>query len=102
MRLTSTLEIVPHTMSVADMLAKGTAIILSGGPSSVYEEARPPSIPRSSSKRACPGYLLRLQTMAHALGTVERTGTREYGRTEATVSAGSCLFDGTPTTRSCG
>ena len=30
-------EIVPHTMSVADMLAKEpAAIILSGGPSSVY------------------------------------------------------------------
>ena len=35
-------EIVPHTMSVADMLAKEpAAIILSGGPSSVYEEGAP-------------------------------------------------------------
>lgn len=35
-------EIVPHTMSVADMLAKEpAAIILSGGPSSVYQEGAP-------------------------------------------------------------
>ena len=35
-------EIVPSTMPVADMLAKRPrAIILSGGPSSVYEEGAP-------------------------------------------------------------
>src|SRR5512144_2194474 len=35
-------EIVPHSMSVADMLAKEpAAIVLSGGPSSVYEAGAP-------------------------------------------------------------
>ena len=35
-------EIVPHTMSVSDILAKGPkAIILSGGPESVYEPGAP-------------------------------------------------------------
>ena len=35
-------EIVPHTMSVADMLAKQpAAIVLSGGPSSVYADGAP-------------------------------------------------------------
>ena len=35
-------EIVPHTMPVADMLARHTAaIILSGGPSSVYADGAP-------------------------------------------------------------
>ena len=35
-------EIVPHTMPVAEMLAKNPrAIILSGGPSSVYADGAP-------------------------------------------------------------
>ena len=35
-------EVVPHSMPVADMLAKEpAAVILSGGPSSVYEEGAP-------------------------------------------------------------
>ena len=92
-------EIVPHTMSVADMLAKEpAAIILSGGPSSVYEEGAP-SVDPAIFEAGVPvlGICYGFQTMAHALGgTVGRTGTREYGHTEATVSAGSCLFDGIP------
>ncbi|MBS4999235.1 MAG: glutamine-hydrolyzing GMP synthase [Actinomyces sp.] len=92
-------EIVPHTMSVADMLAKEpAAIILSGGPSSVYEEGAP-SVDPAIFEAGVPvlGICYGFQTMAHALGgTVGRTGTREYGHTEATVSAGSCLFGGTP------
>lgn len=92
-------EIVPHTMSVEDMLAKEpAAIILSGGPSSVYEEGAP-SVDPAIFEAGVPvlGICYGFQTMAHALGgTVGRTGTREYGHTEATVSTGSCLFDGTP------
>ena len=92
-------EIVPHTMSVADMLAKEpSAIILSGGPSSVYEEGAP-SVDPAIFEAGVPvlGICYGFQTMAHALGgTVGRTGTREYGHTEATVAGDSCLFDGTP------
>ncbi|MBS6968046.1 MAG: glutamine-hydrolyzing GMP synthase [Actinomyces sp.] len=92
-------EIVPHTMSVADMLAKEpAAIILSGGPSSVYEEGAP-SVDPAIFEAGVPvlGICYGFQTMAHALGgTVGRTGTREYGHTEATVAKDSCLFDGTP------
>ena len=92
-------EIVPHTMSVADMLAKEpAAIILSGGPSSVYEEGAP-SVDPAIFEAGVPvlGICYGFQTMAHALGgKVGRTGTREYGHTEATVAGDSCLFAGTP------
>ncbi len=92
-------EIVPHTMSVANMLAKEpAAIILSGGPSSVYEEGAP-SVDPAIFEAGVPvlGICYGFQTMAHALGgTVGRTGTREYGHTEATVAGDSCLFAGTP------
>lgn len=92
-------EIVPHTMPVADMLAKNpAAIILSGGPSSVYEEGAP-SIDPAIFEAGVPllGICYGFQTMAAALGgTVGRTGTREYGHTDASVGASSCLFAGTP------
>ncbi|WP_022868667.1 glutamine-hydrolyzing GMP synthase [Schaalia vaccimaxillae] len=92
-------EIVPHTMSVADMLAKDpAAIILSGGPSSVYEDGAP-SIDPAVFEAGVPvlGICYGFQTMANALGgTVGRTGTREYGHTDASVAGASCLFDGTP------
>ena len=92
-------EIVPHTMSVADMLEKDpAAIILSGGPSSVYEEGAP-SIDPAIFDVGVPllGICYGFQTMAAVLGgTVGRTGTREYGHTDASVGASSCLFAGTP------
>ena len=92
-------EIVPHTMGVADMLAKDpAAIILSGGPSSVYE-AGAPSVDPAVFEAGVPvlGICYGFQAMAHALGgTVARTGTREYGHTDAAVQEGSCLFGGTP------
>lgn len=92
-------EIVPHTMPVADMLAKNpAAIILSGGPSSVYEEGAP-SIDPAIFDAGVPllGICYGFQTMAAVLGgTVGRTGTREYGHTDACVGASSCLFAGTP------
>lgn len=91
-------EIVPHTMSVEEMLAKKpAAIILSGGPSSVYADGAP-SIDPTIFDSGVPilGICYGFQVMAQSLGgTVSRTGTREYGHTDAQVKAGSCLFDGT-------
>ena len=92
-------EIVPHTMSAADMLAKRpAAIILSGGPASVYADGAPSFDPEVFDAGVpvlgiCYGF----QTMAAALGgTVGHTGTREYGHTDAEVVGESCLFAGTP------
>ncbi|MFC0600126.1 glutamine-hydrolyzing GMP synthase [Streptomyces palmae] len=93
-------EIVPSTMPVAEMLAKNPkAIILSGGPSSVYAEEAP-SLDRSLFESGVPifGMCYGFQLMATTLGgTVDNTGAREYGRTQLTVSKNSStLFEGTP------
>ncbi|MFE4535033.1 glutamine-hydrolyzing GMP synthase [Streptomyces scopuliridis] len=97
-------EIVPSSMPVAEMLAKKPrAIILSGGPSSVYAE-NAPSVDRSLFEAGVPvfGMCYGFQLMATSLGgTVDNTGAREYGRTELRVSqTGSTLFAGTPAEQS--
>ncbi|MFE0377379.1 glutamine-hydrolyzing GMP synthase [Streptomyces inhibens] len=97
-------EIVPSTMPVAEMLAKNPkAIILSGGPSSVYAEDAP-SLDRSLFEAGVPvfGMCYGFQLMATTLGgTVDNTGAREYGRTPLTVSRpSSTLFEGTPAEQS--
>ncbi|MFJ4780384.1 glutamine-hydrolyzing GMP synthase [Streptomyces sp. NPDC088762] len=95
-------EIVPSTMPVAEMLAKDPkAIILSGGPSSVYEEGAPRlDDARGLFEAGVPvfGMCYGFQLMATTLGgQVDNTGAREYGRTPLAVSkAGSTLFEGTP------
>nr|WP_237693964.1 glutamine-hydrolyzing GMP synthase [Streptomyces sp. SID2888] len=97
-------EIVPSTMPVEEMLAKNpAAIILSGGPSSVYEEGAP-TVDRSLFEAGVPvfGMCYGFQLMARALGgTVDNTGAREYGRTSLNVSRpSSTLFEGTPVEQS--
>jgi GMP synthase (glutamine-hydrolysing) len=93
-------EIVPHTTPLEEMLARRPkAIILSGGPSSVYEPGAPqlgPAIFESgvSVFGMCSGF----QAMAQALGgEVRRTGTSEYGRTPVTVQEAGALLSAVPT-----
>jgi len=94
-------EIVPHTLPVADLLARDpSAVILSGGPSSVYADGAPTVDPALFSTGVpvlgiCYGF----QAMALALGgDVAQTGLREYGGTVASVQPdGSTLFDGQAT-----
>ncbi|MDJ0466468.1 glutamine-hydrolyzing GMP synthase [Streptomyces sp. H27-C3] len=93
-------EIVPSTMPVAEMLAKNPkAIVLSGGPSSVYAEGAP-TVDRALFEAGVPvfGMCYGFQLMATTLGgTVDDNGAREYGRTSLAVSkSGSTLFEGTP------
>ncbi|MFV0425822.1 MAG: glutamine-hydrolyzing GMP synthase [Beutenbergiaceae bacterium] len=92
-------EIVPHTMSVPDMLAKDpAAIILSGGPSSVYDDDAP-SVDPAIFAAGVPvlGICYGFQAMAQALGgVVAKTGTREYGATEVAVTSAGTLLAGSP------
>ncbi|CAM3435731.1 glutamine-hydrolyzing GMP synthase [Dermacoccus barathri] len=93
-------EVVPHTMSAEEMLAKNpAAIVLSGGPSSVYADGAP-SLDVALLEAGVPvfGICYGFQAMAHALGgTVAHTGGREYGHTMATIThTDSILFDGQP------
>jgi GMP synthase (glutamine-hydrolysing) len=87
-------------MSAAEMIAKKpAAIVLSGGPSSVYAEGAP-SIDPALFDAGIPvfGICYGFQAMAQALGgTVERTGQSEFGSTQLTVEGQSRLFDGLPT-----
>jgi len=90
-------EIVPSTMSVERMLAKKpTAIILSGGPSSVYEDGAPKLDPALFDHNIpvfgiCYGF----QAMTQALGgKVANTGKSEFGRTALSADTSSKLFAG--------
>ena len=80
-------EIVPSTMPVDEMLARRPkAIILSGGPSSVYADGAPPAPPGLFDAGVpvlgiCYGFQLMVAGLG---GTVERTGAAEYGRTVLT------------------
>ncbi|GAB3591192.1 glutamine-hydrolyzing GMP synthase [Angustibacter peucedani] len=91
-------EIVPHTMSVERMLEKRpAAIVLSGGPSSVYAEGAP-AVDPALFEAGVPvlGICYGFQAMARALGgEVAHTGQREYGGTPARVQPqDSTLFYG--------
>ncbi len=92
-------EIVPHEMSVADMLAKQpAAVILSGGPASVYA-AGAPSVDAALFEAGVPvfGICYGFQAMAEALGgTVKHTEGAEFGRTTATIDPAAVLFAGQP------
>jgi GMP synthase (glutamine-hydrolysing) len=92
-------EIVPHSMSAAEMLARGPkAIILSGGPQSVYVEGAPQLQPAVLDAGVpvlgiCYGF----QAMAQVLGgEVRRTGVSEFGRTAVEVIAPGMLLADVP------
>jgi GMP synthase (glutamine-hydrolysing) len=89
-------ELVPHSTPVAEMLARRpAAIILSGGPSSVYEPGAPQVDPALFDTGVpvfgiCYGF----QAMALALGgEVTKTGLREFGGTPLTNRGGTLLQD---------
>ncbi|MFL0579858.1 glutamine-hydrolyzing GMP synthase [Dietzia sp. 179-F 9C3 NHS] len=91
-------EVIPHTASIEEIRAKDpVALVLSGGPSSVYADGAP-SLDPAVFDLGLPvfGICYGFQAMARALGgEVEHTGSREYGRTDMTVSGGA-LHAGLP------
>ena len=92
-------EIVPASMPAAQMLARRPrAIILSGGPSSVYAEGAPP-VPAGLLGAGVPvlGICYGFQAMVAELGgTVARTPVGEYGGTELRVLGNGGLLAGLP------
>ena len=92
-------EIVPSTITAAEIKAKNpAAIILSGGPSSVYAD-NAPIMDRSIFDLGIPtfGICYGFQVMAEALGgVVSHTGKSEFGRTEIKVNAASKIFTSLP------
>ncbi|MGP6170859.1 glutamine-hydrolyzing GMP synthase [Microbacterium sp. A196] len=96
-------EIVPHTVSAAEIAEKNpVALVLSGGPSSVYEE-NAPTLDDAIFTLGIPtlGICYGFQVMARALGgEVANTGLREYGATDAALTGdGGVLLGGQPRTQ---
>lgn len=93
-------ELVPHTITADEVRAKNPlAIVMSGGPASVYE-AGAPQFDAAIFDLGVPmlGICYGFQVMAHALGgTVRNTGDREYGAIEAhLVGDGGAILGGQP------
>jgi GMP synthase (glutamine-hydrolysing) len=92
-------EIVPHTLSVSELLAREpAAIILSGGPSSVYADGAP-SVDPALFAAGVPtfGICYGFQAMSQGLGGfVAPTGVSEFGRTPISVHTPGTLLAGLP------
>ena len=92
-------EIVPSTITAAQVREKNpSAIILSGGPSSVYAE-NAPQFDAAILSLGIPtfGICYGFQVMAAALGgVVSQTGKSEFGRTDVSAQTASKIFSGLP------
>jgi GMP synthase (glutamine-hydrolysing) len=94
-------EILPFSAPIEEVLTRAPrGLILSGGPSSVYDEAAPRPASDLLARANCPvlGICYGLQLIAHDLGgQVEPSASREYGYARLTVvDPGSLLFSGMP------
>ena len=90
-------ELLPHDTPMAELERRGTkAVILSGGPSSVYDADAPRADPALWSGRIpVLGICYGLQLMAHELGgEVVPSSKREYGPATVSVTDADGLFAG--------
>jgi GMP synthase (glutamine-hydrolysing) len=90
-------ELLPHDTPFAELERRGTrAIILSGGPNSVYDDDAPKPDPAVWSGRVpVLGICYGAQLMAHELGgDVMAAGKREYGPASVQLTPDQALFAG--------
>jgi GMP synthase (glutamine-hydrolysing) len=90
-------ELLPHDTPLAELERRGVrAVILSGGPNSVYDEGAPKADPSIWSGRLpVLGICYGAQLMALELGgSVASTAKREYGPATVMITTGDGLFDG--------
>lgn len=92
-------ELVPHSMPVDEILAKDPkAIILSGGPASVFEPGAP-TIDTMVFESGVPvlGICYGFQVMAYELGgKVDKAALGEYGKTSATIDDADGILADSP------
>jgi GMP synthase (glutamine-hydrolysing) len=97
-------EILPHNVTVEELKKrKVKGVILSGGPSSVYEK-HAPKLDLKVWKSGLPilGICYGTQLMAKDLGGLVKPGKRrEYGRTELNIDDQTDLFAGLPKQLTC-
>jgi GMP synthase (glutamine-hydrolysing) len=91
--------VLPCTASIEEIRSYSpVGIVLSGGPSSVYDKDAPPADPRIL-QMGLPvlGICYGLQYMVHTLGgKVSPATKREYGHADVEIKNGSRLFEGLP------
>ena len=92
-------ELVPHSMPVDEILARDPkAIILSGGPASVFEPGAP-TIDTKVFESGVPvlGICYGFQVMAYELGgKVDKAALGEYGKTSATIDDADGILADSP------
>ena len=92
-------ELVPHSMPVDEILAKDPkAIILSGGPASVFEPGAP-TIDTKVFESGVPvlGICYGFQVMAYELGgKVDKAALGEYGKPSAAIDAAAGILADSP------
>ena len=90
-------EILPHNTKLEELRKKNVkGVILSGGPSSIYDPSSP-TLDKAIFTSGIPmfGICYGVQLIAHELGgEVKKAGVREYGKAPVTIDDNSDIFAG--------